>query len=311
MKENTPLFAFFGHHKGATDWINGIIAKVCDELKLRFAVVHYPEMFNGDLDAFVKDNKIDFLSYDNADYEYVRYLGELKGFHIVRDPRDICVSAYYSHLYSHGLGGQISADQRKVLQNLPKSDGLLFEMQCREQQFKEMDNWNYALPNVLEMRMETLTQNPYKYLFEIFAFLGLVDETPFTVKGRFSYNLYRGLRRVEDRSKKEIGIFVAPKRLPVERLLGIIWENDFSRKAGGRKPGEENVKSHYRKGIPGDWENHFEDAHYDYFREHYNDVLLRLEYEQDPNWVTQYSQPINRVKGSLEAQLKITISDSN
>lgn len=309
MKNSTPLLAFFGHHKGATDWINSIIAQVCNELRLRFEVVHYPEMFGGDLKKFVEENKIDFLSYDNADHEYVKPLGELRGFHIVRDPRDICVSAYYSHLYSHGIGGRVTAEQRKTLQELPKTDGLLYEMRCREQQYKEMNGWNYALPNVLEMRMEQLTQNPYKNLADILSFLGLVDETPYTVKKRFSYDFYRGLRRVEDRSKKEISIFSAPKQLPVERLLGIIWENEFSKKAGGRKPGEENVKSHYRKGTPGDWENHFEAVHYDYFHEHYNDVLLKLGYEQDSSWV-KHSQPVNREQRSPEARLEITRTDT-
>ena len=183
-------------------------------------------------------------------------------------------------------------------------------MRCREQQFKEMNDWNYDLPNVLEMRMEKLTQNPYKYLVEIFAFLGLVDETPFTVRKRFSYNMYLGLRRGEDRSKKEIDIFAAPKQLPAERLLGIIWENEFSKKAGGRKPGEENVKSHYRKGTPGDWKNHFEAVHYDYFHEHYNDVLLNLEYERGSSWVGQDYQPVNREQRSLDVELEITSADT-
>ena len=74
MKENQPIIAFFGHHKGATDWMNGILAQVCKELKLRFSVVHIPEMFDGDLKNYVIKNKVDFLSFDNADYKYVRQL---------------------------------------------------------------------------------------------------------------------------------------------------------------------------------------------------------------------------------------------
>jgi hypothetical protein len=303
MNGKKPLYAFFGHHKGATDWINSILAQVCDELDLRFEVVHYPEMFGGDLNGFVEEYDVEFLSYDNADYEYVRQLGNLRGFHIVRDPRDICVSAYYSHLYSHGLGGQITAEQRNTLQDLPQAEGLLYEMECREQQFKEMHGWNYDLPNVLEMKMEKLTQNPYKNLADILIFLGLVDESPLTVKKRFFYDLYRGRCRLEERTNLKFNKFAAIDQLSVERLLGIIWENEFSKKAGGRKLGEENVKSHYRKGIPGDWKNHFEDIHYAYFLENYNDLLLKLDYENDPNWVTEYSQTVIREQRSLGAEL--------
>jgi hypothetical protein len=54
--------------------------------------------------------------------------------------------------------------------------------------------------------------------------------------------------------------------------------------AGGRAPGEEDVTSHYRKGVPGDWKLHFGPAHIDYFKQHYNDLLLKLGYEQSPDW---------------------------
>lgn len=283
MNENTPILAFFGHHKGATDWMNGILAQVCNELKLRFSVVHYPEMFDGNLKNYVIKNKVDVLSFDNADYEFVKQLENFRGFHVIRDPRDITVSAYFSHLYSHGLSRSIWVEQRKKLQDLPKSDGLLYEMESRKDQFKVMHDWDYTLPNVMEVKMEEMTQNPYKNLTNVFIFLGLVDETVFTVKKRFLYCCHSGLRRIETISK--LNIPFAPKKLPAERFLGILWENEFSKKARGRKLGQEDVKSHYRKGTPGDWRNHFEDIHYDYFYEHYQHVLTKLGYEQDSSWI--------------------------
>lgn len=309
MKENRPLYAFFGHHKGATDWTNSILSEICHELKLRFAVVHYPDMFQGNLVRFVKENKIDFLSYDNADYTYVEELEHFKAFHTVRDPRDITVSAYYSHLYSHGTERSVWVDQRKQLQSMSKTDGLLYEMQSREQQFREMYEWNYAQPNVLEMRMEDLTQNPYAYFTDIFQFLELLDETVAGAKDRLIYSIYTGLRKVETLSKGRVFGSIAPDRLPVERLLGIIWKNDFSRKAGGRKHGQEDVKSHYRKGTPGDWVNHFESAHFDYFCERYNDLLIKLGYEQDQNWRVHYE--IDRTEQKQEATKRELESDSS
>jgi hypothetical protein len=48
--------------------------------------------------------------------------------------------------------------------------------------------------------------------------------------------------------------------------------------------GDQDVQSHYRKGLSGDWVNHFTPAHVQYFKEHYNDVLFGLGYERDPNW---------------------------
>lgn len=292
MTKDRPLFAFFGHHKGATSWMNSILGQVCEELRLRFSVVHYPEMFGGDLKSFVEENKVDFLSYDNADYKYVKQLDHFRAFHVVRDPRDICISAYYSHLYSHPLTRSVWKEQREKLQSMSKTDGLLCEMQFREEQFnKEMYGWDYSLPNVLEVKMEELTRDSYNQIVKLLDFVGLVDVTAFGAKKRFSYSLYKALCRLEARSGNVISVPVAPERIPLERLLGIVWANQFSKKAGGRKPGEENVKSHFRKGVPGDWKNHFESIHYDYFSEHYSHVLLKLGYEQDPNWATPHVKP--------------------
>ena len=87
MGEERTLLAFMGHHKCATRWINGVMRPVCRELGLRRAVVWHPDMFYGNLPAYVAQSKIGFLSYTNADYERVRQLTAVRGFHVVRDPQ--------------------------------------------------------------------------------------------------------------------------------------------------------------------------------------------------------------------------------
>ena len=77
---------------------------------------------------------------------------------------------------------------------------------------------------------------------------------------------------------------VGPQKLPAERMLGIVWERDFKRLSGGRKVGQQDVKSHYRKGVPGDWKNHFKPEHVAHFKRHYNDLLLKYGYETNPDW---------------------------
>jgi hypothetical protein len=75
-----------------------------------------------------------------------------------------------------------------------------------------------------------------------------------------------------------------PAKIPGWVLLSFVYENRFSKLAGGRKSGEENVKSHYRKGTSGDWKNHFTESHKAYFKQHYNDLLITLGYETDDRW---------------------------
>ena len=65
----------------------------------------------------------------------------------------------------------------------------------------------------------------------------------------------------------------------------IVERHNFARKAGGRDRGVEDRSNHYRKGVAGDWRNHFEPIHIDSFKRNYNALLLKLAYETDPHWV--------------------------
>jgi len=51
-----------------------------------------------------------------------------------------------------------------------------------------------------------------------------------------------------------------------------------------RELGEEDPKSHLRKGTPGDWKNHFTERHKEEFKRLFDDVLIKLGYEKDNNW---------------------------
>ncbi|MCP5100313.1 MAG: sulfotransferase domain-containing protein [Chloroflexi bacterium] len=78
----------------------------------------------------------------------------------------------------------------------------------------------------------------------------------------------------------------------VESLAGVIVDrNRFERLSmgrriwqSGRKPGEENSKSHFRKGITGDWKNYMKPAHIARFKEIAGQQLIELGYEKDMNW---------------------------
>ena len=45
--------------------------------------------------------------------------------------------------------------------------------------------------------------------------------------------------------------------LTAGELLALCQRYGFRALAGGRAPGEEDPKSHYRRGVPGDWRRHF------------------------------------------------------
>ena len=59
---------------------------------------------------------------------------------------------------------------------------------------------------------------------------------------------------------------------------------DMSRQTGGRKAGEEDRSSFIRKGVAGDWVNHFTTDTCKLFHELAGDALMALNYEEDTDW---------------------------
>ncbi len=53
----------------------------------------------------------------------------------------------------------------------------------------------------------------------------------------------------------------------------------------GRTPGQESTESFMRKGVAGDWKNHFSPEAARVFDRHAGDVLIQLGYESDHSWV--------------------------
>ena len=58
----------------------------------------------------------------------------------------------------------------------------------------------------------------------------------------------------------------------------------FEQLSGGRAHGEEDSSSFYRKGIAGDWKNHFTEEDKRVFKEEAGKLLIRLGYEKNLDW---------------------------
>jgi len=122
-------------------------------------------------------------------------------------------------------------------------------MDQRVYEFRMMLRWDYGRDDVLELQMEDVTADAQREVPRILSFLGLGPEDG----------------------------------LDAEATAAIVERNRFEAKAG-RSPGTEDPHSHYRKGVAGDWVEHFTERHVAYFKDRYNDLLLKLGYEQDPDW---------------------------
>jgi hypothetical protein len=69
-----------------------------------------------------------------------------------------------------------------------------------------------------------------------------------------------------------------------DRLIHDLLERSSFRFYAGRERGEEDRKRFYRKGIAGDWKNHFGNEDKRVFKEIAGDMLIRLGYESDLSW---------------------------
>ena len=223
------------------------------------------------------------MSLASPDYDTLERLNPMRAIHVVRDPRDMIVSAYFSFRNSHYAkpGSRLEALKHRLNQ-VPEEQGLLAVMDFHQGQLQRMRDWNYGEARVMNLKMEELSAAPYQSFLDIFRFLELLDEQVFP-EPRQQITLVRSIvNKLHRRGYVPFALPIA--RLPAEKLLGVVFQNRYEKKAGCVK-GEENPNRHYRKGKAGDWTNHFTPQHVDAFKEKVGDLLVRLGYETNDSWM--------------------------
>jgi hypothetical protein len=267
------MFVFFGHHRCATTWTVTLILAFSRELGLRVAQEDRYEKVPADL------TKIDFLTHSNATAGIVQQLAgqDYRAFHVIRDPRDILVSSYFSDKYSHYVYGQQFAQFREQLGAMEFDEGLRLELERRTAEFEALTRWDYHNPRVYETRYEVLTAAPFDEFSKILNFLGIpMPESGMSNRvARAKLAANRGLHRV--------GLPLRVNSIPPQWLRALLDKNSFQNIAG-RQKGQEDQKSHYRKGVAGDWINYLTGANKELFKERWGQLVIDLGYEEDLDW---------------------------
>jgi hypothetical protein len=230
--------------------------------------------------AKIEGKTFDFLSHGNADRSLLEILGtDYRAFHVIRDPRDIVVSGYFSHRYSHPASAQHNPwllEHRAALAELDQLEGLQRELEFCAVYFDRLANWDYTNPRVYECRFEELTVDPQAEFRKILAFLQVT-----VPEGRLLPRLQHFARRVRRRiRRRKMRAAVCPGIL----LDSIIDAKSFERTTGGRAKGTEKTDSHYRKGLSGDWKNYFTPKLKKEFKDRYGELLIDLGYARDLRW---------------------------
>lgn len=267
------MYAYFGHHRCATLWTASIVRAISREFGWQVA---QEDRYNKLPEAL---GQTSFLIHLNATDSIVQQLAgrDYRGFHVIRDPRDILVSSYFSDRYSHPVYRPEFAQFRQQLNTTEFDAGLRLEMDRRAAEFTALAEWDYRNPRIYETRYEVLTTAPFEEFSRILAFLGvpLVESSAAAWVTQAQLAANRALHRVR--------MPFRVRRLPAAWLRKTVAAQSFQ-KLAGRKPGQEDPKSHYRKGVAGDWQNYLTGENKDLFKERWGSLLIDLDYEKDFNW---------------------------
>jgi hypothetical protein len=192
---------------------------------------------------------------------------EAKVIHIIRDGRDIAVSAMH-HVWNHSpdAGGHMKDVKPEELSKRDRYredpaafiEGVesIFDEERLRSGFAE--GWKRMCARTVEDGPRLLGENYAEVRYE-----ELLDQ-PAEETGR----LLRFLG-ADDGSET------------VERCVS---SASFERLSKGRKRGEEDSSSFYRKGVAGDWRNVFTREDRRIFKEAAGDLLIELGYEDDYDW---------------------------
>jgi len=187
-----------------------------------------------------------FISYGS--YEEIEKPDRYKTFYVIRDPRDIVVSWYFSIRDTHRLAGKVG-QYRERLRSLDREEGISFCIRTLAYKFAFMRTWAYNAddPNVLMVKFENLVREPVQHWGKIFDHCGI--EIPSTelrsVLGDYDKE---GMRKREQK-------------------------RSFLRKRSASN------RSHYRKGGR-NWEDLFTEKHRAMFAEINGNLLSVLGYDE-------------------------------
>ena len=165
-----------------------------------------------------------------------------KKFVIIRDLRDTLVSGYFSIRYSHALLDDAMRAWREKIELLSLEEGLLLLI----------DEW---LPYSATVQASWVAADE--------AFI------------RYEDLLSDDLEILTDVLLEQCKLNVSP-----ELLCKVIEKNRFRQITDGRNPGEENIFSHQRKGVAGDWKNYFTANVVRRFDELYGELSAKAGYER-------------------------------
>lgn len=230
-----PVLFVATHHKVMTTYFTAVLRLLGAGLNLPYQKVHVDQPASASRLVLSMHGKLDLPA-----------LGPYRGVHVMRDPRDMIVSGYHYHKWTHEDWVHRPDDNgRTYQQKLNEADkyhGLFLEIDHFIFFYRDtLMRWNVEDPDILEVAYEDLMCPHRDRLYhEIFAHLGLAA-------------------RDLDLAVDLMRLFEAKSRT-------------------GKRAGGVSAKSHLRSGKSGQWRDELEDDHLAYIEKELGPVLRKFGY---------------------------------
>ncbi len=199
------------------------------------------------------DSQIDMLIIPHSQVDF-KLLPDYVGTHIIRDPRDLLISAYFYHLRTDEewcakpnpahISRPADVSYQQHLRNLDQEQGLIYELNhVAGKMTALMGQWDYHNKKMFELRFEDVIGNERDTFRQVFKWYGFTGD------------------KLEQ--AVEIGESLA---------LNKVSESD--KKFQHARPGSRI----------GQWEDFFTPKIKEDFKRRFGEVLIKLGYVQDNHW---------------------------
>lgn len=230
-----PMMFVATHHKVMTTYFNAVLPLLAFGLKARFQKVHVEAPDPASDLVLSMHGKLDLPA-----------LAPYRGIHIMRDPRDMIVSSYHYHKWTHETWVHRPDDAgetyQEKLNRVDKTAGLFMEIDHFIFFYRQtLADWSLEDPDILEVAYADLMGDQREEIYEaMFAHLGL------------------------EGSARSLGV----------DLMRLFEAGSRT----GRKKGAVAAKSHVRSGKSGQWEQELEPTHVAYIEEELGPILRKFGY---------------------------------
>jgi len=197
----TRSLVHFSYHKCLTVYFQRIMRQLAEEYA--FAYAHCQSDVSKFLRLVGADGGQRFVSVNNVLVPGLDGMTNIRGSHFIRDPRDLVVSGYRYHLWTDEKAfrdpgydwSNIVADPwfsehvepnparapRNIsyldyLNTLDSERGMTLELLRLEPALRQMGEWNYGNPHILEMRYEDIIGHEPEAMKTVFRHYGFRPE---------------------------------------------------------------------------------------------------------------------------------------